>query len=191
MKEREMRPAVMDWCKLQGLIPVCEVFVGSHTADIVAVQFEERVGRRVPKVKLLVGIELKLTDYTGVTRQCVDLSKWCHMVHAVIPEVNIRKMQAKVLDRFVENKIGLLPFTSEGSIGVSPINSAELGCPVIKGARMDRFERNLWRRIVSGTTYVTDEQREQRYRDAAAYHNRNVCDCKYCLEARTAGIFLP
>lgn len=178
MKEREMRPAVMEWCIAQSHVPVCEVFVWTHTADIVAAKYAERVGRRVPPLESLIGIELKLNDIPGVIKQCVNLHRHTNQVYAAMPASRVKKMKQRTLDQFLQARVGLLA-VRKTQVKVI-INSFGLLLPSPDEWQRQSMEKKLWRRIVSGNTHVTEEQREARYRYLANYHD-SQCSCKWCL----------
>ncbi len=155
MLEREMRPVVFEWCKSQNLIPVCEVLVQSHMADIVAVSYHPRVGNRVPVVKELVGLELKLSDTKGVLRQCSNLKYWCHRVYAVMPRSKCLRIRPDNLAEFTKSGVGLL---MHDETKLEELLAPELVTPTAYKSNFEAFQKNLWRRIRSGKTYFTPEQ---------------------------------
>lgn len=147
MLEKEMRPAVIEWCKMQGLTPICEILCFSHYADFIAVKFQERVGRGIPKLERVVGIELKLSDYAGVLRQCRSLTHWCHEVYAVIPKANILRMKQATREKFRQDGIGMLPHICHCRIiGATEIEAAKRVLTHDEKS-WKWFERKLWNRI--------------------------------------------
>lgn len=151
MRERDMRPAVMEWLESQGHTPVCEVSVWTHTADIIAAKFAERIGRKVPPLESLIGVELKLSDIAGVLKQCKSLSRHVHQTYAAMPKKKVGAMIAKTLKKFVQSGIGLL---SVGEVGVEVVIRPIVE-QVVRDDRRDWMEKKLWRRIRSGNTFVT------------------------------------
>ena len=150
-----MRPVVFDWCKANGLIPVCEVNVKSHMADMIAVDYHPRIGKKVPTVRELVGIELKLSDVKGVLHQCSNLKSWCHRVYAVMPRTKCLKLKPDSLTEFTKLGIGLLMHDEtklEELLAPMPLT------PTIYKDWYEYFQKNLWRRIRAGKAYFTPEQ---------------------------------
>jgi len=181
MRERDMRPAVMDWCYCRGWSPVCEVYVKSHTADMISVAYGGQEGRLIPEVKTLVGIELKLRDITGVIRQCESLKWWCHAVYAAMPKEFVDRMKPETPTKFKSLGIGLL--SVDGNQVSVEVNPSRPCYPATE--HVETLRRRLWRRIKSGQTHVTDEQRDEFNRKQAEYHDIS-CDCKYCLPTKAA-----
>ncbi len=183
-----MRPAVMEWCRQHLLTPVCEVSVKSHLADVVAVRFAPRPGRTIPRAEMIVGIELKLTDYTGVMQQCNSLASWCHVVYAVIPQSNFLRMRGHVKDRFKAGGIGLLGYESDSVVSQIPPVTRK---PLVSDHELSRFERNLWRRIRDGKTFVTDKQKAEReslkeqFEQHESTYHAATCECRYCVERKS------
>lgn len=161
MLERDMRPAVIDWCYEQGYSPVCEVLVWSHNADIVAARFAQRTSRKIPELIGLIGIELKLSDVSGVLWQCNQLKKQTNVVYAAMPIERIGKFAPKTFNKFKSTGVGLLSVTTAGKVNIEIPHYAENIQP--NEWQRVTLKRKLWRRIQKGDTHV-----------------RTKCTCREC-----------
>jgi len=146
---------------------------------MVSVAYGDRVGRKIPPVKTLVGIELKISDIVGVLKQCENLKWWCHAVYAAMPSEAVDRMKAETKTRFQLLGIGLLSVESKKVY--TEITPSRPCYPT--GDNVEALRTRLWRRIKSGKTHITDEERHRLNARMAESHEYD-CSCKYCLPTR-------
>ncbi len=131
-----MRPSAARWLKTQGYLPICEMYLW-HTCDFVGARFGQRVGRAIPALEKVVAVELKLTDTSGVLRQCLKNAGMVSQSYAMMPCYQVSKMTRRSLDQFDASGIGLL---SVGESVEMVIEARETG------NRWWKNPRHLWRR---------------------------------------------
>ena len=115
MKEFELRKPVCDWVLSRGMVPVLEM-ASLNNCDIVGAEFSSDGKRTI--VKKVIAIELKLTDATGVLKQCqTHLKSRC--INEVWAAMTIEQAHRHFM-RFNDCGVGLLGlrFTKSGQWAV-------------------------------------------------------------------------
>jgi len=115
MTEKEMRPIVVRWLFDRGYYPLHEILVG-HYVDLIGVQFQPRVGRKIPPLQDVIAVELKIKDYRGVLSQTRNCQHFVSQAYAALPSDQCGRMTPKVLDRFGQHGVGVLAVDSAVSL---------------------------------------------------------------------------
>ena len=141
MIERDMRPTIDAWLREQGMLQTLYESRIFGNADVVGVQFAERVGRAIPPLTAVRVVELKISDIGGVLWQARLHREYPVLSYAAMPADRIERMRAGTLQRFAEAGVGLLAVAgmSVATI-VSPQKSNTAWCDI---------PARLWRRIRS------------------------------------------
>jgi len=107
MKEKELKPIIADWLQNKNYYCIYELLLGGY-CDVVACKWNERVGRKVPKLIDVIAVELKLDDVSGVIRQAVSNKYYVNESYAAMPKSRINKMREGTLNKFKQAGVGLL-----------------------------------------------------------------------------------
>lgn len=142
MCEFELRLPVARWLLSRGLSPIVEAGC-LRNCDLVGIQVEEKPRTHISRV---VAVELKLTDATGVLKQCVDLQQWgrkrVNEIWAAMPPVPAHKNCV----RFACHGIGMLAVDGEEVTVVSgPAVTEGLVFKKMFRALLRRRDEHLWR----------------------------------------------
>jgi len=136
--EKQLKPVVMLWLELQGLIvPRAEIVLASY-CDVMGYNFEPQIGREIPNLCRVVSVELKIWDHRGVICQCRQNRPWSTEVWAAMPKDHISRMRLKTLEMFRAEGIGLLAVDSYCDIVIPS--------PIVMGMSVQGIRRKLWRR---------------------------------------------
>ena len=117
--------------------PVFEVYLAGGTCDIVGVQFSDRIGRRIPSIKQLVSVELKMDDVAGVLHQCSNNRNRVSECWAAMPADRINRMRKSTVDKFIEAGVGLLSISEKVE---------QICVPKENKVDSSRMIKKLWRR---------------------------------------------
>ena len=140
-RESEMREPVTGWLIDRGYLPCVEFWLtNAGITDIVAGSYDPRIGRRIPTLRKVVAIELKLTDVAGVIAQAQINRRLCDWSYAAMPVERVEKMRKDTLYKFRNAGVGLLAVGDEIIERIEPIQ----GCGMPEGRRE---AKQLWRRV--------------------------------------------
>ena len=121
MTEKELRPHIIEWLKANGY-EVAHECASMHNCDVVGFQFYEREGKRIPNLKRVIAIELKISDFNGVLTQCRSHRYYANQVFAAMPSVNVDKMKYETRVNFSEQGIGLLSIIENGCVAIGEVS---------------------------------------------------------------------
>lgn len=142
--ERELRKPVADWMRAQNLQPVVEM-VTSHIADMIGIEYAERVGRKRPEAIRVVSVELKLLDIAGVIRQASTNRLYTDASFAAMPVEIVERMLPKTIGKFRAAGVGLLAVDGdEVRVVIEPVPELSM---TEYAFRTERIVKNHWRRL--------------------------------------------
>ena len=114
--ENDMRPAVVKWIRNSGY--VCdgrECLLGWY-CDVVGWKFAPRNGRRIPELRSLVAVELKLSRISEAVDQASVYRGYATETWVAMPERTCERMTEKSRAKFHEHGCGLLSVSDTGEV---------------------------------------------------------------------------
>ena len=124
--EKEMKMPVTRWLNSQGFEVGYELLIGGY-ADVIGFEFEKCIGRKIPRLKGVVVVELKLRDIKGVICQARGNKYHIGESWAAMPKDFCDRMSQVWIHKFMHEGIGLLSVNSCGEVEVIIRPSAFLG----------------------------------------------------------------
>ena len=110
--EKEMKLPVTRWLNDRGFEVGYELMIAGY-ADVIGFDFAPRTSRKIPQLRRVVVVELKLRDIKGVIRQARTNKYFVGESWAAMPEDFCKRMKQEKYDKFVQEGIGLLSVNEE------------------------------------------------------------------------------
>jgi hypothetical protein len=114
MTEKQLRKIVEKWLQDKGCYVAHEIMVSGYI-DLIGAKYKTRIGREIPGVEEIIGVELKISDILGVIGQAFNNCWFCDYSYAAMPKENISKMRQASLDKFKSRGVGLLAVDVESN----------------------------------------------------------------------------
>ena len=116
-KEKDLRVHIIKWLNENGLEVAHECY-SMNNCDVVGFEFWPQTNRRVPELRRVIAIELKIKDFQGVLMQCRDHRRYANQVYAAMPKIIVDKIKLETCYKFIEQGIGLLSVADNGRVEV-------------------------------------------------------------------------
>lgn len=107
MKEKVLRPIVDRWLEKMGYFVAHENMICGFV-DITACKWKKRTDYRIPTMKRIITVELKINDIKGVLRQAKNNALYVDYSYCAMPIEKCNSMRRKTLKRFRRKGVGLL-----------------------------------------------------------------------------------
>lgn len=144
IKEFDLRKPVIEFFERKGYICLVECYLCGGFCDIVALKYFERVGRKIPDIKFLLAVELKISNIASVVRQAEKNIYRSNASFIAIPKERFMKLRESSLNRI--KNLGLGVITIDGnSVKVKVLPKAS------KPKLTKRLKKKLWSRVKYGT----------------------------------------
>ena len=136
--EKALRPVVEAWFQKHGYYVAHEVMLAGGYCDLTGCKWEERIGRRIPKMQEIVAVELKINDVRGVLYQAENNKYVADTSYAAMPINKCARLKLKTLHLFESIGVGLL--------GVSSLRGVVIIVPALKNviSHNPNTCRRLW-----------------------------------------------
>jgi len=135
MTENDLRPKIVKWLHSIGYEDAHECYTFNY-CDVVGFKFCNRKGRKIPELKSIVTIELKINDIKGVMSQCRSHRKKSNYVYAAMPDEKVEKMKYETIRKFQEQGIGLISVGNWVKIRVESLSYL---------VELSKYKKILWR----------------------------------------------
>tara|TARA_Y100000310_G_C20080301_1_gene533501 strand:- start:65 stop:511 length:447 start_codon:yes stop_codon:yes gene_type:complete len=139
MLEKELRKPINNWLLENHLEDAHECLLSGY-CDVLGFRFYPRIGRRIPELETVIGIELKLKDIGGVLSQARNNQYFVNASYAAMPENICKRMRQSTKEKFRIDGIGLI------SVNID-LNKTKIIIPAIykSNENIHRKKRALWR----------------------------------------------
>jgi hypothetical protein len=105
--EKTLRPIVEAWLQKYKYYVAHEVMLCGY-CDLIGCKWEERIGRRIPRMREIIAVELKINDIRGVLYQAKNNRYYADTSYAAMPINKCARMKPEKLQLFKNIGVGLL-----------------------------------------------------------------------------------